>query len=183
MSVAVPIQPPRPSGGLVGATAGTDHKRIAMLVAVTSLVFFLGGGVLALVMRSELLEPGMQLVNHAGYNQAFTIHGSTMIYLFVTPIALALGLYMVPLQVGAAEIALPRLTLAGYWLYALGGLMMWSGFLTAHGAGAAGWFSYPPLAEARELPGTGMDLWVLAVILAVSAQTIWGVALLATILR
>ncbi len=183
MSVAAPARAPMPSGGFVGAAAGTDHKRIAKLVVITALGFFLAGGVLALLVRTELLEPGMQIVNHAGYNQAFTMHGSTMIYLFVTPIALALGLYMVPLQVGAAEIALPRLTLAGYWLYVGGGLMMWSGFLMSHGAGAAGWFSYPPLSQASELPGTGMDLWVLAVVLAVSAQAIWGVALLATILR
>ena len=87
------------------AVAGTDHKRIGLNMAAASLAFFVGGGVLALVMRIELAQPGMQFVSHDSYDALFTMHGSTMIYLFVMPLALALGVYLVPLQVGAAEIA------------------------------------------------------------------------------
>src|SRR5438093_6012706 len=113
-----------PAGGLVGLVAATDHKRTAARLAVTAFAFFLIGGVLALLMRAELAEPGMQLVSRASYNQLFTMHGSVMIYLAITPLALAVGLYFVPLQVGAAEVAAPRAALLGYWLILAGGVTM-----------------------------------------------------------
>ena len=97
------------------------------------------------------------------------MHGSTMIYLFVTPVALALGMYLVPLQVGAAEIAWPRLDLMGFWLLVLGGLVMWSGFLTRNGAGSAAWTGEYPLSAAIATPGPGMDLWCVGVALAALA--------------
>jgi cytochrome c oxidase subunit I len=173
----------RPSGGIQGVVASADHKRLAALVAVTGLGFFIGAGILALLMRAELATPALTYMSHNTYNELFTIHGSTMIYLFVTPIALALGLYMVPLQVGAADLALSRLALLGYWLYLPGGLLMWAGFLVDQGAGTAGWFSYVPLSTTPFTPGDGMDFWVLSVILATTAQTLWGISLLATIVR
>jgi cytochrome c oxidase subunit I len=173
----------RPAAGLHGVLGSADHKRVAALVAATAFAFFAGAGILALAMRTELAEPGLQVMSHNTYNQLFTIHGSTMIYLFVTPIALALGLYIVPLQLGASDLALGRLALLGYWLYLPGGLLMWAGFLTDQGAGSAGWFAYVPLSSVPYTPGTGMDFWVLSVILAVAAQILWGVSLLATIVR
>ena len=181
MSVAIPAG--RRQRGIATLVGTTDHKRIAGLILVTAFVFFLGGGIAALLMRTELAEPGMQLVSKAAYNQLFTIHGSAMIYLFMTPVALAVGVYLVPLQVGAAEISGARFALAGYWMFTLGGLMMFAGFLTDHGAARAGWFAYTPLSEETYSPGTGMSLWIFGVILSTAAAIIWAGCILATIAR
>ena len=172
-----------PSAGLLGWIATTDHKRLALRMAVGSLVFFLAGGVFALLIRTELAEPGLQLVGRDAYNQLFTMHGSTMVFLVLTPLALALGVYVVPLQVGAADIAAPRMALAGHWLVLAGGLTMYSGFLTDRGAGKAGWTAYYPLSGNSATPGTGMDLWVIGVILVGAGLTLVAVCLLGTILR
>ena len=96
------------TSGLLGAVISTDHKSIARRMLFASLAFFLAGGVMALLMRAELAQPGLQVMSTQTYNALFTMHGSKMIYLFVTPQSLALGLYMVPLQVGAAKVAGPR---------------------------------------------------------------------------
>jgi cytochrome c oxidase subunit I len=179
MSVAV--EPARRSLATLPGT--TDHKRIAALIGVTAFVFFMGGGLLALMMRTELGAPGMQFMTKGTYNELFTVHGSAMIYLFMTPVALAAGVYLVPLQVGAAEIAGARFAIAAYWAFALGGVMMFSGFLTDHGAARSGWFSYTPLSEDKFSPGTGMNLWIFAVILSVGASIVWAACILATIVR
>jgi len=181
VSLAVPTR--RSQRGLATLVGTTDHKRIAGLIVVTAFVFFLGGGLAALVMRTELAEPGMQVVSKGVYNQLFTIHGSAMIYLFMTPVALAVGVYLVPLQVGAAEISGARFALGAYWMFALGGLMMFSGFLTDHGAARAGWTAYTPLSEDKFLPGSGMNLWIFGVILSVAAAVVWAACILATIVR
>ncbi len=163
--------------------ASTDHKRVARRAIAASIGFLLAGGILALVMRTELAQPGMQVVSTQSYNALFTMHGSTMIYLFMTPIALALGLYLVPLQVGAAEIALPRTALAGLVFYIAGGLIMWSGFLTNGGAGRATWIGVDPLSDSINSPGSGMDLWIWGVALANLGFILWGICILATALR
>lgn len=172
-----------PSRGISGYLASTDHKRIAVLTFLTTFVFFLGGGVMALLMRTELADPGYQFLSRHAYNELFTMHGSVMIYLVVTPIALALGLYLVPLQVGASGIFAPRLALAGYWLLLGGGLMMLLGFATQSGAGRAGWFSYYPLSNEQYTPGTGMDLWILGVVVSQLGTTLLGWTILLTIFR
>jgi cytochrome c oxidase subunit 1 len=172
-----------PPGGLLAWIATTDHKRLALRMALVSLVFFLAGGVFALLIRTELADPGLELVGRDGFNQLFTMHGSTMIFLVLTPLALALGVYLVPLQVGAADIAAPRMALAGHWLVLAGGLTMYSSFLTDHGAGKAGWTAYYPLSGNSATPGTGMDLWVAGVILVGAGLTLVAVCLLATIIR
>ena len=172
-----------PSAGLLAWIATTDHKRLALRMAVVSFAFFLVGGVFALLMRTELADPGLQLMGRDAYNQLFTMHGSTMVYLVLTPLALALGVYVVPLQVGAADIAAPRLALAGHWLVLAGGLTMYSSFLTDHGAGKAGWTAYYPLSGSSATPGTGMDLWVVGVILVGVGLTLVAVCLAATIIR
>ena len=132
----VALDRPRPSG-FVGWLASTDHKRIALMQLGWALVFFVASGIVALIMRSELADPGMQIVSRQSYNELFTIHGSGMIYLTVTPLALAVGLYLVPLQLGAAEIAWPRIALLGLWLFAGGGIAMYLGFAVDHGAAKA----------------------------------------------
>ncbi|HWK28992.1 MAG TPA: cbb3-type cytochrome c oxidase subunit I [Solirubrobacter sp.] len=167
---------------LLETLAGTDHKRIAVSVGVVAFTFFLAGGVLALLMRSELAEPGLQIVSLSTYNALFTMHGSTMIYLFVTPVALALGLYLVPLQVGASGLAGARCALAGLWLLVLGGLTMWSGFLVRGGAAAATWAGFDPLSNAVNSPGKAMDAWIWGVMLASLGELLMAGAILATLL-
>jgi cytochrome c oxidase subunit I len=180
MSIATrpPLTPVR---GVVGYLVATDHKSVAVRTFCTAFGFFLAGGILALLMRSELARPGMQLTSRDGYDQMFTMHGSTMIYFFVTPVALSLGTYLVPLQVGAAEIAAPRVNLAGFWLFVLGGLLAWSGFLTRNGAGSAAWTAEFPQSGPQGTPGEGMDLWIVGVWLGVLGTLLMGACILATI--
>ncbi|MEA2382850.1 MAG: cytochrome c oxidase subunit [Solirubrobacteraceae bacterium] len=181
MSVVVPRPPIAPVGGVAGAVVGTDHKSVARRTFVTAFGFFFAGGVIALLMRWELATPGMQVTSRAGYDQLFTMHGSTMIYLFVTPVALSLGTYFVPLQVGAAEIAGPRVNLVGYWLLAFGGIVAWSSFLARNGAASAAWTAEFPMSDAPNTPGTGMDLWIAGVMLATTGVILMAACQLATI--
>ena len=177
--------PPRRSGtlSLLGLFGSTDHKHIGLVTGLTAFAFFLLAGLLALLMRTELAEPGLQILRDDTYNQVFTMHGSTMFYLFAVPLALAVGLYLVPLQIGAAEIVWPRLALLGYWLFLSGGLIMYSGFLTADGAAKAAWTAYDPLSDSVATPEAGMDLWIIGVVLATVATMIWAACVLATLVR
>lgn len=162
--------------------ASTDHKRVAATATAAAFLFFLAGGVLALIMRTQLAADG-GVVSQDSYNELFTMHGSTMIYLFVVPVALAAGLYLVPLQVGAAEVAAPRAVLGGLWLFLAGGVTMWSGFLTSTGAAKASWWGFDPLSDSVHSPGAGMELWIFGVILVTVGQLIWAACILATALR
>jgi cytochrome c oxidase subunit 1 len=180
VSVLAP-EPYAPLRGVAGYLFGTGHKSVAVRTFATGFVFFLAGGVLALLMRSELAAPGMQVTSRDGYNEMFSMHGSTMIYLFVTPVALSLGTYFVPLQVGAAEIAAPRVNLLGFWLYVLGGLVTWSSWLASNGAAADGWTAEFPMSDTVNLPGAGMDLWIVGVSLATVGALIFAACQLATI--
>jgi cytochrome c oxidase subunit 1 len=169
--------------GVVGLATSTDHKRIGLNLGICSLIFFLAGGVFALLMRAQIAQPNERFVSDDTYNALFTMHGSTMIYLFVTPMAIALAMYLVPLQIGAVGIAGPRVALAGFWLWLCGGLIMQSGWFTATGPGRAGWFAYPPLSNGTNTPGVGQDLWVVAVILAAAGMLLMAGSVLATIVR
>jgi cytochrome c oxidase subunit I len=169
--------------GVIGTVAGTDHKALGVRTAIVAFAFFAAGGVLAIVMRTELAQPGLQVVSHNTYNALFTMHGSTMIYLFVTPIALALGLYLVPLQVGAPDLAGARWALAGWWLLVLGGLVMWSGFLMQGGAADVTWVGFDPLSNAVHSPGRATDAWIHGVILATLGEILMAGAIMATLLR
>jgi cytochrome c oxidase subunit 1 len=168
---------------VIALLAGTDHKVTARRIVGAALLFFLAGGVMAVVMRTELAAPGLQVVSTESYNALFTMHGSTMIYLFVTPFALALGLYFVPLQVGAADTAWPRVALVGSWLVVFGGLTMYTGFLTKYGAAQATWVGFDPLSTAVHSPGRGMDFWIFGVFLAVAGALLVAACILATVLR
>jgi cytochrome c oxidase subunit I len=181
VSLVAPRPPYAPVRGLAGAVVGTDHKAVALRTFATAFGFFVAGGVIALLMRWELATPGMQLTSRAGYDQLFTMHGSTMIYLFVTPAALALGTYIVPLQVGAAEIAGPRLNLIGYWLFVFGGIMAWSSFLSRDGAASSAWTAEFPMSNSVNTPGTGMDLWITGVMCATAGVMLLSACQLATI--
>ncbi|HEY2635899.1 MAG TPA: cbb3-type cytochrome c oxidase subunit I, partial [Solirubrobacteraceae bacterium] len=168
-------------GGLLDALAGTDHKSVGARVFVTAFGFFLAAGVLAVLMRSELAQPGLQLFSHQGYDELFTIHGSTMFYLFASPIALGLGVWLVPLQIGATGMKWGRLALAGWWLILVGGIVMWSGFFTADGAFDSGWYAYVPLSEVTHTPGIGADFWVIGVLLAAAGSMALAACILATV--
>jgi cytochrome c oxidase subunit 1 len=182
----VPLRPPvgsRRRASLLEIVSSTDHKRIGLITTVTAFCFFLLGGSLALTMRAELQKPGLQFLTDHTYNELFTIHGSTMFFLFAVPVVLGVGLYFVPLQIGAARLLWPRLALAGYWLFAAGGVLMYAGFLTQQGAASFGWTAYFPLSDANASPGVGVDFWVLAVIMATTGGLLQSISLLGTIVR
>jgi cytochrome c oxidase subunit 1 len=160
----------------------TDHKRIALLTGATALVVFLAMGVLALLMRYQLSRPDNRFLSDQVYDEIFTIHGSGMIYLAITPFALALGLYLVPLQVGAPNVAAPRTTMTGYWLYLFGAIAMLSGFSVSTGAASDGWTEYTPLSDSRFSPGAGQDLWILGVFLSTLGMILIGGTVLWTAL-
>ncbi len=184
--MSVPSSPtaraPRLTGWL-GAAVSTDHKRMGLTLGVCSLLFFLLGGVFALLMRTQLAQPDMHFVSDNSYDQLFTMHGSTMIYLFVTPMAIALAMYLVPLQIGAVNLSGARLALAGLWTWLCGGLIMQQGWFASGGAGRDGWTSIAPLSNGTNTPGVGQDLWVIGVILAAAGMLAMAACVLATVAR
>ena len=139
----------------------TDHKLIAKMYFVTAMSFFAIGGLLALVMRAELAFPGLQFVHYETFNQLFTMHGTIMLLMFATPMFAGFANAIVPLQIGAPDVAFPRLNAFSYWTYLLGSLVACSGFLTKGGAASFGWFAYVPLSDAINSPGAGGDLWIM----------------------
>lgn len=181
MSTSVALR--RPRATLLANLASTDHKRIGLATVATALGFFFAAGLLALVMRTELAVSGLQVVGEDVYNQLFTVHGSTMFFLFASPVALGVGLYFVPLQIGAADLVWPRLPLLGYWLFLGGGIVLWSGFLTDSGAADFAWFAFYPLSDASHTPGTGADFWIVGVALSQLGVFLMAASLLATIVR
>ena len=160
----------------------TDHKKIGMLYMVNSFLFFVLGGLLALYMRTELAQPGVQFFDANAYNQLFTIHGTTMIFLFVIPMLAGFGNYIVPLMIGAEDMAFPRINALSFWLLPLGGSVLYSGYLTGGGAAAGGWFSYAPLSQAR-YTSTGTDLWILGLGIIGTASILGSVNFLVTIFK
>jgi cytochrome c oxidase subunit 1 len=149
-----------PNGSWLARTLRTtDAKQIGLLYFVTSFAFFGIGGILALLIRAELFQPGLQIVSSEQFNQLFTMHGTIMLLMFATPIVFAFGNYLVPLQIGAPDVAFPRLNAFAYWLYLLGSIVAVSGFITPGGAASFGWFAYQPLSNAVNSPGIGADLW------------------------
>ncbi|MSX08934.1 MAG: cytochrome ubiquinol oxidase subunit I, partial [Actinobacteria bacterium] len=143
----------------------TDHKTIGKMYLVTSFGLFLIGGLMALLMRTELAVPGLQFLSNEQYNQLFTMHGTIMLLLYAVPVAYGFANYILPLQIGAPDVAFPRLNAFAYWLYVFGSLIVLAGFITPGGAADFGWTAYTPLTSALHSPGVGADLWVLGLIL------------------
>jgi cytochrome c oxidase subunit I len=154
---AHPAPAPRPSGIWSWVTT-VDHKRIGILYLFTTFFFFAAGGLMALVIRLQLEHANNQVVSPQAYNQLFTMHGTTMIFLFVVPVMAGFGNYLVPLQIGARDMAFPKLNAASYWLLLAGGIVMYSSFVWGGGPADAGWTGYPPLSVLS--PGHGLDLWI-----------------------
>jgi len=174
--------PPAPEkrAGIVEWITSTDHKRIGTLYIVTTLVFFLAGGIMALLMRTELATPGLQFLSKTRYNQLFTIHGTTMVFLFIAPMGLGLANYFLPLQIGAPDMAFPRLNALSYWLFLAGGLTIMSSFAASNGAAATGWTFYTPLSGPLGSPGPGADMWIMGVLLTSASSIMTAVNLMAT---
>jgi cytochrome c oxidase subunit 1 len=143
----------------------TDHKRIGILYITSAFAFAIVGGLLAEVIRLELAAPGQQLVDASTFDQLFTVHGTLMLLFFAGPLAIGFANAIVPLQIGAADMAFPRLNALSFWLFLFGGLIVMAGFLTSGGAAAAGWTGYAPLSNALYSPQAGMDLWIVGVAL------------------
>jgi cytochrome c oxidase subunit I len=141
--------------------SSTDHKVIGHLYLITSFVFFLIGGVMALIMRAELAQPGLEFVSNEQFNQLFTMHGTIMLLMFATPLFAGFANELMPLQIGAPDVAFPRLNMVSYWLYLFGSTIAVSGFFTPDGAAAFGWTAYAPLSDAVSSPGLGGDLWIM----------------------
>ncbi|OIH92737.1 cytochrome c oxidase subunit I [Curtobacterium sp. MCBA15_001] len=139
----------------------TDHKTIGYMYLITSFLYFLLAGVMALVIRAQLFEPGLQVVaTKEQYNQLFTMHGTIMLLLFATPLFSGFANAIMPLQIGAPDVAFPRLNGFAFWLYFFGALIAVGGFLTPQGAASFGWFAYAPLSDTTFTPGLGGTLWV-----------------------
>ncbi|SDP23312.1 cytochrome c oxidase subunit I [Lentzea jiangxiensis] len=138
----------------------TDHKQIGIMYLVTSFAFFMVGGAMAMLIRTELARPGMQFLSQEQYNQLFTMHGTVMLLLYATPIVFGFANFILPLQIGSPDVAFPRLNAFSYWLYLFGGLIVMAGFITPGGAADFGWFAYTPLSNAIHSPGVGADLWI-----------------------
>jgi cytochrome c oxidase subunit 1 len=159
----------------------TDHKRIGILYIATSLAFFAAGGVLALIMRAQLATPKEHVVSANTYDQLFTIHGTTMVFLVVVPILAGFGNYLVPLMIGARDMAFPKLNALSYWLFLFGGIILYASFLAKGGASAASWTAYPPLSETQYSPGNGIDLWILSLHILSIASLIGAINFVCTI--
>jgi cytochrome c oxidase subunit 1 len=159
-----------------------DHKRVGQLYLVTSFGFFLFGGVLAMVMRSELAVPGLQLVDEGGYNQLFTMHGTIMMLLFATPAAAGLANYFVPLQIGAADMVFPRLNALSFWMFLAGAGIVMSGYLAAGGPADVGWTGYPPNSDRTYSTTTGTDLWLIGLAVTGISSVLGAVNFIATII-
>jgi cytochrome c oxidase subunit 1 len=146
---------------VLGWMTTTDHKVIANLYFVTAFAFFGFGGLLALAIRAELAYPGLQFLHYETFNQFFTMHGTIMLLMFATPMFAAFANAIMPLQIGAPDVAFPRMNMFSYWLYLFGSITACSGFLSPEGAAAFGWFAYAPLSDAINSPGVGGDLWIM----------------------
>jgi cytochrome c oxidase subunit 1 len=137
-----------------------DHKKIGLLYIWTALVFFAIGGVLALLIRTQLATPAEHILTKNSYNEVVTMHGTTMIFLVIVPILAGFGNYLVPLMIGARDMAFPRLNALSYWLYFLGGVVLMLSFFAKNGPARGGWTMYTPLSTIH-MPGNGPDLWIL----------------------
>ena len=161
----------------------TDHKTIGYMYLIASVLFFLLGGVMALIIRAELFEPGMQIIpTKEQYNQLFTMHGTIMLLMFATPLFAGFANAILPLQIGAPDVAFPRLNALALWLFIFGSLIAVAGFLTPQGAASFGWFAYQPLANATFSPGVGGNLWMLGLGMSGFGTIMGGVNFITTII-
>jgi cytochrome c oxidase subunit I len=161
--------------------ATVDHKRIGILYLLTALGFFAVGGLEALMMRLQLARPNNTLLSPSFYNELFTMHGTTMVFLVGMPMLIGFSNYFVPLMIGARDMAFPRLNAMSYWFLLFGGLLLYFSF-AAGGAPAAGWFSYAPLSEPPYSTNLGVDYWIIALLILGIGSIAASINLVATVL-
>ncbi|WP_426119491.1 cytochrome c oxidase subunit I [Kocuria sp. LHG3120] len=182
--VPAPQVVPRSKGRMVvNWITSTDHKTIGYMYLISSFAFFCIAGVMALLIRAELFEPGMQILEtKEQYNQLFTMHGTLMLLMFGTPLFVGFANVIVPLQIGAPDVAFPRLNALAFWFFLFGSLIATAGFLTPQGAASFGWFAYTPLSNSSFSPGAGGDLWVFGLALSGFGTIMGGVNFITTII-
>ena len=168
---------------VVNWLTSTDHKTIGYMYLIASFTFFGLAGVMALLIRAELFSPGMQVLQtKEQFNQLFTMHGTLMLLMFATPLFIGFANVIMPLQIGAPDVAFPRLNALAFWFFLFGSLMAMIGFLTPQGAAAFGWFGYAPLSNETYSPGIGGDLWVFGLGLQGFGTILGGVNIITTII-
>jgi cytochrome c oxidase subunit I len=178
---AEPVTPSWNQGRVASWVTTVDHKRIGILYIATSLMFFVIGGILALLMRAQLATPNESFLVRNEYNQVVTIHGTTMIFLVVVPILAGFGNFLVPLMIGARDMAFPRLNAFSYWMFLLGGIVLYSSWFAKGGPASCGWTCYATLSETPYSPGHGVDFWILSLHLLTIASLAGAINFIVTI--
>ena len=178
---SAPLRPTSKGKIFVKWVTTTDHKTIGHLYLITTFIWFLIGGLFALFIRAELARPGLQFMSMEQYNQAFTMHGTIMLLFFATPLFVGFANVIMPLQIGAADVAFPRMNMLSYWLYLFGSLIVMAGFLTPGGAASFGWTAYAPLSNHQYSPGIGADLWIVGLAIGGVGTILGGVNFVTTI--
>src|SRR5919108_4831935 len=175
-----PFRRPASTSGLVGWLTTVDHKKIGILYGATALLFFLIGGSEALLIRLQLARPNGTVLSAANYNRMFTMHGITMIFLVVMPLGAAFFNYLIPLMIGARDVAFPRLNAFSYWVFLFGGLFIYSSFVLG-GAPNGGWFGYAPNSTTDS--SVGMTFYAVGLIITGLASTAGAVNLAVTVIN
>jgi cytochrome c oxidase subunit 1/cytochrome c oxidase subunit I+III len=167
--------------GVLSWVASIDHKQIGIMYILSGFFFLLVGVAEAMIMRLQLARPANHLISPETYDQLFTMHGTTMVFLMAMPLLFGFSVYLVPLMIGARDMAFPRLNAFGFWIYFFGALMLYFSFL-AGGAPAAGWFSYAPLTERGYSFDHGIDYWALSLLVMGAGSVATGINLIVTVL-
>jgi cytochrome c oxidase subunit I len=175
------VETPRATKRWVDWVTTTDHKKIGIMYLVTTFVFFILGGVEALLMRTQLGVPNNTLLSPEHYNELLTLHGTTMVFLFVVPVMAGFGNYFLPLMIGARDVAFPRLNALLYWLLLLGGIVFYA-TLFFHPP-EAGWWSYPPLSSIQFSPSGGQDAWIFLIHITGISSLVGAINFYATIVN
>ncbi|HWF54279.1 MAG TPA: cbb3-type cytochrome c oxidase subunit I, partial [Solirubrobacteraceae bacterium] len=179
--VAREVHKPRTSKKWLEWVLTTDHKKIGIMYLVLTFVFFMLGGTEALLMRSQLSVPNNTLLSGQTYNELLTLHGTTMIFLFVVPVMAGFGNYFVPLMIGARDMAFPRLNALSFWLLAAGGIVFYATLF--YHPPDAGWWSYPPLASKQFSPSGGQDAWIFLIHLTGISSIVGAINFYATVVN
>lgn len=168
--------------GLIGWLSAVNHKAIGRRFIITTLGFFAAGGILAALMRLQLMRPENDLIGMDLYNQLFSLHGTTMMFLFAVPVMQAVAVYLLPLMLGARSVAFPRMNAFAYWIFLFGGLMIYVAFLFDTGPDA-GWFAYAPLTESEYSPGKRIDFWAQMITFTEVSALLEAIVIITTIFK
>jgi len=171
-----------PPPGILGFFTAVNHRAVGLRFMVTAFAFFVIAGALALLMRLQVSLPLLSVLSPEGYNQAFTMHGSTMMFLFAVPFLEGLAIYLVPLMIGAREMAFPRLNAFGYWVFLIAGVSLYGAYLFGY-APDSGWYNYPPLTGRGFRPGVNIDFWATMITFLEVSALVAAVEIVVTILK